>query len=517
LKFAFVLIVSFAFQLAAAAPYPGCDNPTDADFRMVTLTTRATGGLYEPLKMSLDMTDAGKVDVYFVEKGGNLRKYDGATQAVSTLGKLNVLVKDEYGLMGIVLDPKFKTNRNLYLFYMPNKSPVELRISRFTLAGNALDMASEKIMIHFPAATGWHGGGGMAFDPADNLWVGIGDTRVGEGAAPNTNDLRGKILRFHPEPDGSYTIPAGNLFPPGTAKTRPEIYIMGNREPYTLAIDPKTSWMVWGEVGPDGYGVTEEYDLATKPHNAGFPYFAGNNKLLTMGDGIHSTPSNMDPAHPVNNSPDNTGLKDLPPAVPGTYNYQQACGITGPVYRYDYVPNSPVKFPPHFDGTWFVGDINKNELDTMALDAAGKPGRLGRLFGQMKFYKPTDFKLGPDGALYIMNYAGSYGPSDLSSIVRIEYTGICRPEVQPPVAVNPGRRLMAHGFTLSGSRIRVDLGGESRLSVRDAAGRLSYSRVVRPGDRFDLADEMRHRPGVYAVTLLADGAESAPELMVLAP
>jgi cytochrome c len=34
--------------------------------------------------------------------------------------------------------------------------------------------------------------------------------------AANTNDFRGKILRIHPEPDGSYTIPAGNLFPKGT-------------------------------------------------------------------------------------------------------------------------------------------------------------------------------------------------------------------------------------------------------------------------------------------------------------
>lgn len=28
----------------------------------------------------------------------------------------------------------------------------------------------------------------------------------------NTNDLRGKILRIHPEPDATYTIPEGNLF-----------------------------------------------------------------------------------------------------------------------------------------------------------------------------------------------------------------------------------------------------------------------------------------------------------------
>jgi hypothetical protein len=37
------------------------------------------------------------------------------------------------------------------------------------------------------------------------------DSRRGAG---NTNDLRGKILRIDVQDDGSYTIPAGNLFTP---------------------------------------------------------------------------------------------------------------------------------------------------------------------------------------------------------------------------------------------------------------------------------------------------------------
>jgi hypothetical protein len=41
---------------------------------MVTLATRAGQNLNEPLKLDLSKTDAGDVDVYFVEKAGNLRK-----------------------------------------------------------------------------------------------------------------------------------------------------------------------------------------------------------------------------------------------------------------------------------------------------------------------------------------------------------------------------------------------------------------------------------------------------------
>ena len=52
------------------------------------------------------------------------------------------------------------------------------------------------------------------------------------GAALNTADLRGKVLRIKVKAgdistaeankiDGAYTVPAGNLYPVGTARTRP--------------------------------------------------------------------------------------------------------------------------------------------------------------------------------------------------------------------------------------------------------------------------------------------------------
>src|SRR5690606_14097211 len=92
-----------------------------------------------------------------------------------------------------------------------------------------------------------HTGGSLEWDQHGNLFISTGDNTVpfaSNGYAPidtipgritfdaqrsagNTNDLRGKVLRIHPEEDGSYTIPEGNLFPKGTAGTRPEIYTMG--------------------------------------------------------------------------------------------------------------------------------------------------------------------------------------------------------------------------------------------------------------------------------------------------
>ena len=61
-------------------------------------------------------------------------------------------------------------------------------------------------------------------------------------AAPpvTRNNLNGKIIRIHPEADGTYTIPQGNLFPGGRPgdKTRPEIYVMGVRNISRLADRP---------------------------------------------------------------------------------------------------------------------------------------------------------------------------------------------------------------------------------------------------------------------------------------
>ena len=88
-----------------------------------------------------------------------------------------------------------------------------------------------------------HSGGSLTFGPEGDLFISAGDNtnpfesdgyvpideRAGRSAwdsqksAGNANDLRGKILRIHPQADGTYTIPPGNLFPSGTPNTRPEI------------------------------------------------------------------------------------------------------------------------------------------------------------------------------------------------------------------------------------------------------------------------------------------------------
>ena len=157
-----------------------------------------------------------------------------------------------------------------------------------------------------------HTGGGLEFGKNRELYIGVGDNTTpfasdgftpideregrelwdAQRSAANSMDLRGKILRIRVEEDGSYSIPEGNLFPPGSARTRPEIYIMGSRNPFRFVIDSDTGDLIWGDVGPDaGRGDAQrgpmgmgEFNRTSKAGNWGWPYTRGNNQAYVDYD-----------------------------------------------------------------------------------------------------------------------------------------------------------------------------------------------------------------------------------------
>jgi PKD repeat protein len=108
-------------------------------------------------------------------------------------------------------------------------------------------------------------------------------------SAQNTNDLRGKLLRITVKSGditaadanklgGAYTVPAGNLYPMGTAKTRPEIYAMGFRNPFRVTLD-KFDVAYVSDYSPDsqvpqqfrGPSGTGRFEIVRRPANYGWP------------------------------------------------------------------------------------------------------------------------------------------------------------------------------------------------------------------------------------------------------
>lgn len=492
--------------------YPGCADVTNADFRFETLAQRGQASdpdMNEPLKMAFDMTD-GVVDVYYVERKGKLKVWSGASKTSKVLGQFQVegaTGTSEEGLLGVVLDPGFQRNKWIYLFWTP-ANPVEYRLSRFTLAGERLDMATEKVLLRFPHETRacCHNGGGMQFDAYGDLWITTGGNGSNQGGpldevnvhyseedgSSNTADLRGGVLRIHPDdsPRG-YGIPKGNFGEyfadraqssgqaalaaqyRDTALVKPEIYIKGGRNPYTMTLDPVRRWITTGDVGPDNGAQMEEHNLYKAPAFSGWPYFAGKN-LMHRG--------NKDPNAPTNTSKWNKGLKTLPPATPAIRSYGTATAVTGPIYRYDGDLQSAVKFPPHFHRKWFIAEFKQNWIRVATLDEAGtRIEKEDVIFQNHRFTNPLDMQMGPDGALYVLNYAGYFNSTAATSIVKVSYAGTCRPALPKLEMANTSAVARLAGPTGSALEAGVVLLGLDR-ALRLAPGRAHRNL------RFELVD-----------------------------
>ena len=258
----------------------------------------------------------------------------------------------------------------IYLYYSPPETHQDKNGQKagrehsfpLHLKEDKLDMASEKVMLRVATQREecCHAGGSLAFDAKGNLYLSTGDntnpfgsdgfspTDERPGRSPwdaqkspaNANDLRGKVLRVTPQADGTIKIPKGNLFKPGTPGTRPEIYAMGCRNPFRISVDQKNGILYWGDVGPDAQGFQEgrgpagqdEVNQARAAGNFGWPYFVGDNKAYWKYDFEKKTSGErFDPLKPLNKSPNNTGIKELPPAQPAFIYYPYGPSAKFPV------------------------------------------------------------------------------------------------------------------------------------------------------------------------------------------
>ncbi|MFF9166092.1 MULTISPECIES: PQQ-dependent sugar dehydrogenase [unclassified Streptomyces] len=444
------------------------------DFQQVTLA-KGEAEVGEPMSLAV-LPDRS---VLHTSRDGELRLTDAAGNT-KLAGKLAVYSHDEEGLQGVGVDPDFASNRFVYLYYAPplntpagdapetgtaaDFAPFDgvNRLSRFVLkTDGTLDLASEKQILDVPTTRGLccHVGGDIDFDAAGNLYLSTGDdtnpfqsdgyTPIDERAdrnpgfdaqrtAGNTNDLRGKILRIKVNADGSYSIPDGNLFAPGTAKTRPEIYAMGFRNPFRFSVDKKTGILYVGDYGPDAGSASPtrgpagqvEFARVTAPGNFGWPYCTGANDAYVDYDFATKTSgASFDCNAPKNTSPHNTGLTDLPPAQPAWIPYDggsvpefgtgSESPMGGPVYHYDPALDSPVKFPEAYDGNFFAGEFGRRWIKRIVTDDAGTVQSINPF--PWNGTQVMDMAFGPDGALYVLDYGLAwFGGDDNSALYRIE-------------------------------------------------------------------------------------------------
>ncbi|HJQ66341.1 MAG TPA: ThuA domain-containing protein, partial [Gemmatimonadales bacterium] len=414
--------------------------------------------------------------VLFIERHGyvNLYQPSAAPPRVRRIATIPVSTKyadssqAEDGLLGLAADPHFATNGWIYLYYSPAGPDAKNVLARFTMIGDSLDLASQTVLLEIPVQrrSCCHTGGSIAFDAHGNLYLSTGDNtnpfkvnyapideRAGrdpwdaQKSSANTNDLRGKIIRIHPEPNGTYTIPDGNLFAKGTGGTRPEIYTMGHRNPYRISIDQHTGFLYWGEVGPDagndsaGQGPRgyDEINQARGPGNYGWPYFIGNNQAYNKTRFLDSSTTETGPlfdaALPVNTSPNNTGLNMLPPARGAYIWYPYAptpdfpivgtggrTAEAGPVFHSDDFRNAPRAFPAYYDGKLFIYEFMRHWIMAVTMDSSGDLVSIEQFMPNAEFSAPIEMEFAPSGDLYLLEYGTRWfqGNED-ARLVRIEY------------------------------------------------------------------------------------------------
>ncbi len=512
--------------------------------------------LVDKLDEPMEFTFLPDGRIVFVERKGEVKQYDPATGITKSIGKIVTNTKytnragqvreAEEGVMGVIVDPNFKENHWLYIYYAHPKDPKHV-LARMELKEEALLIDQQKIILEVPTQREecCHTGGGMVFDKAGNLFLTVGnntsnsnsdgyapiDERPGQAywddqrGASNTNDLRGKILRIHPEKDGSYTIPKGNLFAPGTPKTRPEIYTMGHRNPWRPSLDSKTGYLYWGEVGPDASVDSEkgprgydEFNQAKGPGYFGWPYFIGNNQAYSdVNFETLAIGPKFNPAAPVNDSPNNTGLRELPPATKAMLWYpyglseefplmgssgRSATG--GPVYHKSDFPNAKRAFPAYYEGKWLIVEFMRGWIMAVTMDENGNYKSMERFMPNTTFGSAIDMDFSPEGDLYVLEYGSAwFRGNENARLVKIEYQGGNRkPEVVASAASKAGAAPFATVLSSEGTK---DADGDKLTYTWTVkkAGKLVKS-LTGDSPKLALTD-----PGKYAVTLKATDAKGA--------
>ena len=488
--------IQYAIGDNKALDYSKAKTQLPPEDNRFTKTQLSQGDLYEPT----EMTVLPNLDILVIQRRGEIMLYKQDTKKVKQVGFLNVYFKTsvpgvnaEEGMLGLSKDPDFAKNSWVYIYYSPIDSSVN-RLSRFSFKNDTLDKATEKVILEVKSQREicCHTGGSIAFGPDKLLYFSAGDNStpfdepgakyVNSGYSPtndfspnqqydarrssgNTNDLRGKIMRIRVKEDGSYEIPDGNLFPKGMAKTRPEIYVMGNRNPYRISVDQKNSNLYWGEVGPDANNDSlttrgprgyDEINQARKAGYFGWPLFVGNNYAYRQFDyGTGKSGDAFDPAHPINNSKYNTGLKELPPAQPAFIWYPYAASpdfpqlgtggrnaMAGPVYYTDLYPKE-TRLPEYYNGKLLIYDWIRGWVKAVTMLPNGDFDKMEPFFPSLKVNSLIDMEVGPDGKLYLLEYGNGWFTKNIDAgIARIDFNGGNRPPVIASIKTNKSTGVM---------------------------------------------------------------------------
>jgi hypothetical protein len=206
--------------------------------------------------------------------------------------------------------------------------------------------------------------------------------------------------------------------------------------------------------GPAGHGRWMAID---KPANYGWPYCVSPDMPYVDYDFATQTsgaPFNC--AAPVNESPNNTGLRNLPPVEKAEviYSYGPSAefpelgtgGIGpmgGPAYDYDRRNDSRVKWPSYYDSKPLFYEWTRDYVKEFDLGRRNQVESIKPVLPSIVFDNPMDMEFGPDGALYVLEYGdGYFSENPEAQLARIDFvrgnrTPIPKISAAPTVGIAP--------------------------------------------------------------------------------
>ncbi len=208
----------------------------------------------------------------FTQRAGVLssRLADGTVGTIDA-DFAEVLSTGENGLMGIVVDPDFASNRRFYTC-QTHVGP-EMQVIAWTIdaAYTIATRVADPLVGDMPTASSRHGGCRLRFGPEGYLWIATGDAATGT-VPQDLTSLGGKVLRVDPSTGaGAPTNPFASS----------RVYTYGHRNMQGLALRPGTSQMWSVEHGP---AFDDEINLLVAGRNYGWDPVPGYNQGVPMTD-----------------------------------------------------------------------------------------------------------------------------------------------------------------------------------------------------------------------------------------
>ncbi|MDQ8024093.1 MAG: PQQ-dependent sugar dehydrogenase, partial [Moraxellaceae bacterium] len=259
----------------------------------------------EKLRLQVDTVAKGLENpwaVAFLPDGRMLvTERPGRLRVVSTDGKLSapvanvpaVAARGQGGLLDVILDPEFASNRTIFLSYSePRDGGNGTAVAKARL--NDAATALENVQVIFrqqPTYDGTHHFGSRLVVARDGkLFVTLGERSNLRDKAQELDNHLGKVVRI--ERDGS--VPKDNPFV-GRAGAKPEIWSYGHRNPQSAALHPDSGVLWTVEHGARG---GDEVNIPQAGKNYGWPVisYGRHYSMLPIGEGT-AKPGMEQPLH----------------------------------------------------------------------------------------------------------------------------------------------------------------------------------------------------------------------------